>query len=148
MFKKSIFVVLLSITALLTGCASVPMASIELDTQAKTFATKADKANIYVYRNESIGAAVKMDIAMDGKTIGQTAAKTYIALQVPPGNHTLLSKAENDFMLELSTDPGKNYFVWQEVKMGLLYARTKLQLVDETTGRNGVSECKLIEIAQ
>lgn len=83
MFKKSIFVVLLSITALLTGCASVPMASIELDTQAKTFATKADKANIYVYRNESIGAAVKMDIAMDGKTIGQTAAKTYIALQVP-----------------------------------------------------------------
>lgn len=32
--------------------------------------------------------------------------------------------------------------------MGLLYARTKLQLVDETTGRNGVSECKLIEIAQ
>lgn len=148
MHKKLLLAGLLTCSAILTGCASVPMASIERDAQAKSFATKADKANIYLYRNESMGAAIKMDVAMDGKNLGQTAAKTYFALEVSPGKHALLSKAENDSILELSTDAGKNYFVWQEVKMGLMYARSQLQLVDETIGRNGVSECKLIEVAQ
>jgi hypothetical protein len=30
--------------------------------------------------------------------------------------------------------------------MGALYARSKLQLVDEKTGMAGVGECKLIEM--
>lgn len=40
---------------------------------------------------------------------------------------------------------GKNYFVWQEVKMGLWMARSALQTVDEATGRKGVAECKRIQ---
>jgi hypothetical protein len=42
----------------------------------------------------------------------------------------------------------KNYFVWQEVKMGMFAPRSLLQLVDEGKGRAGVSECKLIESTQ
>lgn len=130
---------------LLTGCTSVPMASVEHDTQAKTFAVKQDKANIYLYRNESMGGAVKMDVLLDGKPVGQTAAKTYMKLEVTPGQHTLTSKAENDDVLNVNTEAGKNYFVWQEVKMGILYARSLLHLTDEQTGKAGVLDCKLIE---
>jgi hypothetical protein len=64
---------------------------------------------------------------------------------VPPGEHKLITKAENDAILPLMVVAGRNYFVWQEVKMGLLAARANLQLVDEATGRKGVEECKLIE---
>ena len=124
------------------------MASVERDAQTKTFSVKPDKANIYVYRNESMGAAVKMDVELNGKPIGQTVAKTYFALEVAPGKHTLVSKAENDAVLDVPAEAGKNYFVWQEVKMGLLYARNKLMLVDEETGKTGVAECKLIETAK
>lgn len=132
---------------LVTGCASVQMASPDKDIAAKSFAVKADKANIYVYRNESMGAAIKMPVIMDGKLIGDTAAKTYVKLEVTPGDHTMLSKAENESTLNLRAEAGKNYFVWQEVKMGVFSARSSLQLVDETAGRAGVQECKMIQSA-
>jgi len=127
------------------GCASVPMASSEMDSAAKSFAVKPGKANIYVFRNESMGAALKMTLVLDGKLVGSTAAKTYVLLEVAPGNHTLISKTENDSTLTVSTVAGRNYFVWQEVKMGAFSARSALQLVDETKGRAGIAECKLIQ---
>ncbi|HJW82013.1 MAG TPA: hypothetical protein VJ396_07195, partial [Acidiferrobacterales bacterium] len=74
-----------------------------------------------------------------------TAAKTFLLLEVSPGKHTLVSKTENDSTLELVTQPSKNYFVWQEVKMGAFAARSLLQLVDEATGKTGVAECTLAE---
>ncbi len=128
-----------------SGCASVPMASSEMDTAAKSFAVKPGKANIYVFRNESMGAALRMTLVMDGKLVGSTAAKTYVLLEVDPGNHTLISKTENDSTLTVSTAAGRNYFVWQEVKMGAFSARSALQLVDEAKGKAGVAECKLIQ---
>jgi hypothetical protein len=148
MFKRVLTMVAVVVAvALSTGCASVQMASTDRDVAAKSFATKADKANIYVYRNESMGAAVKMDVTLDGKPLGQTASKTYFKVEVPAGEHTLISKAENDSVLAVKTDAGKNYFVWQEVKMGVLYARSALQLVDESTGKTAVQECKMIQEA-
>lgn len=146
--QKSVIFFAGALAILLSGCVSVPMASIERDSQAKTFAVKPGLSNIYVYRNESMGAAVKMDVELDGKLIGQTVAKSYFALEVSPGKHTLISKAENDSVLDVNAEAGKNNFVWQEVKMGLIIARTKLQIVDEATGRAGIAESKLIEAVQ
>lgn len=128
------------------GCASVPMASAELDAQAKSFSVDAAKSNIYIYRNETMGAAVKMPVAIDGKMAGDTAAKTYLLQSVEPGEHSIISKTENDATLKLTTAPGKNYFIWQEVKMGMWAARSQLHEVDETTGKNAVSECKLVNV--
>lgn len=132
-------------TILISGCASVPMASDEQDAKAKTFAVPKGKSNIYIYRNENMGAANKMPVAVDGKLIGDTVAKSFIFLTVNPGKHTVLSKTENDSTLDLVTQPNKNYFIWQEVKMGAWAPRSKLQLVDEATGKKGVGECKLIQ---
>jgi hypothetical protein len=75
--------------------------------------------------------------------MGQTAANTYLYKEVAPGKHTLTSKAENTDTLEVEVLPGTVTFVWQEVKMGVLYARSKLRLVDEAQGKQGVQECKL-----
>ena len=139
-------VVLLAVASVMSGCASVPMASDEKDAAAKTFRVPPDKSNIYVYRNESIGGAVKMEVDVDGQQVGTTAAKTYLVVTVNPGKHTLASHAEGNNSLVVDTQPGKNHFVWQEVKMGVLYAGSKLQLVDDQTGKTGVGECKLIEV--
>ena len=54
-----------------------------------------------------------------------------------------LSEAENNSTLDLDVAAGKVYYVWQEVKMGIMYARNKLQLVDDPTGQVGVKESKL-----
>lgn len=129
----------------LIGCASVPMGDAKQDAALKTFSVPADKAGVYIYRNESMGAAVKMDVELDGKPIGQTAANTYLYKEVAPGKHTITSKAENADTLEIDAKPGTLSYVWQEVKMGLMYARTKLHLVSEADGKKGVLETKLAE---
>ena len=131
--------------AVAAGCASVPMAAPDADAKAKTFQTSPDKANLYIYRNESMGAAVKMTVLLDGQLAGDTAAKTYILKSVEPGAHTLTSKTENDSNLTVNAVAGQNYFVWQEVKMGVMSARSNLQLVDEATGKAAVTECQLVQ---
>lgn len=130
----------------LGGCASVPMASADADAKAKTFVAPASgQAGIYVYRSETFGAAIKMPLLLDNQSIGDTAAHTYVFRQVTPGKHTIVSKTENDVTLDIDAQPGKNYYVWQEVKMGMFAARSALHLVDETTGEAGVKQCKLIQ---
>lgn len=113
------------------------------DTAAKNFAVKPNVAGVYIYRNESLGAAKKMNVNMDGKYLGQTAAKTYFYTEVAPGKHTVTSTGENTDTLSFDAVAGKLYFIWQEIKMGMLDARTKLHLVSEAEGKKGVMESKL-----
>ena len=129
---------------LLSGCVSVPMADPAQDSKAKTFTVAPDSAALYVYRNESMGGAVRMTVLLDGKILGDTAAQTYLYTEITPGDHQLISKAENDSTLDFKALAGKIYYVWQEVKMGLMYARSQLQMVDEKAGQAGVLESKLV----
>ncbi|WP_255990560.1 DUF2846 domain-containing protein [Chitinolyticbacter albus] len=128
-----------------SGCASVPSAPAAVEAAAKQFAPKEGKANVYVYRNETLGAAITMPVALDGQQAGETAAKTFFAFEVEPGQHELASEAENTSKLDLTVEAGKSYYVWQEVKMGVLMAGSKLQQVDEAIGKAGVLECKMID---
>lgn len=139
--------ILLTISALiasLAGCASVPMSSLDKDATAKNFSTQPDKASLFIYRNENFGAAVPVTVSVNGKTLGQTAAMTYFHLNIVPGKYTISSHTEDVSLLGLDVDASKNYFVWQEIKMGMWSARSKLQQVDEIKGRAGVTESKLI----
>jgi hypothetical protein len=133
----------LAILAALTACASVPMATPEADRLAKEFRAAPGQTNLYVFRDESFGAAVKLGLVLDGRPLGATAANTFLLTTVAPGKHALVSSAENDSLLEFVAEAGKNVYVWQEVKMGFLSARSQLQLVDEASARPRVSACSL-----
>jgi len=139
------FIALAVVALSLVGCASVNMGDAQKDASTKKFTAPKDNAAVYIYRNESMGGAVKMDVKLDGKPIGQTAAKTFLYKEVAPGKHTISSKAENTDTVEIDAKPGTLFYVWQEVKMGVLYARTKLHLVGEVEGKKGVLETKLAE---
>lgn len=143
--KTKLFLAILGV-ALMTGCASVPMGDKTQDAKLKTFAdTPKDKAGLYIYRNETMGSAVKMDVDVDGAPIGQTVSKTYLYKELAPGKHTVTSKAENTSTLEVDAKPGTLYYLWQEVKMGILSARSKLSLVSDDQGKAGVLESSLAE---
>jgi hypothetical protein len=135
------------LAALAAGCASVPMAPPERNAAAKEFRTTPGKANVYIFRDESFGGAVKMSIVLDGMLFGDTAAKTFLLATVAPGKHVLISKAENDDRLEFQAEAGKNLYVWQEIKMGVWAARSRLELVDEAAAKPRVLECSLAENA-
>jgi len=55
------------------------------------------------------------------------------------------SHAENAETLEVDLQLGTLSYIWQEVKMGILFARTKLHLVSEEQGKAGVLESTLAE---
>ena len=139
---KIAFPALLLVVAL-TGCATVQMGDAQQDAALKTFAVPKGKSGIYIYRNESMGGAITMEVTVDGQPIGATGAKTYLYREVNPGKHTITSKAENTDTLTLTTQAGRGYFVWQEVKFGVIAGRTQLHLVDDATGKKGVAETSL-----
>lgn len=128
---------------LLGGCASVQMASEAEDAAAKKFTAKPSMSRIYVYRNETMGAAIKMPVSIDGQIIGETASKTYLMADVTPGTHVVRSHTESTPELKVNTEANKVYFVWQEVKMGMWQAGSALQLMDQLKGRDEIMECKL-----
>lgn len=132
--------------SMLAACASVPMASQDADARAKAFvAPSSGEANLYIYRDQTVGSAIKMPLLLDNASIGDTGPHTYAFRQVGPGSHTVTSKAEKDASLQFTAEPGKTYYVHQQVKMGVWAARTGLELVDEATGQQAVKDCKLIQ---
>lgn len=140
-FKASFVVVALLL--LVSGCASVPMASKEEDVAAKSFRVPSDKGRIYVYRNELLGGAVKMPITVDGKLVGSTVKNTYFIFDVSPGTHELGCVGETPGKVTVDAKAGEAAYVWQEMKMGMWAASCAMHVVDEQKGRQGVSECTL-----
>jgi Protein of unknown function (DUF2846) len=131
--------------SVMVGCASVPMASKELDAKVKTFAAPSDgKAGLYIFRDSMFGAALTKTVSLDGKVIGATAGKTFFYTEVQPGSLTLATQSEfSDNSLGIAVQSGKNYFVRQFIKMGVFVGGANLELVDEKTGKEAVLQCEL-----
>lgn len=122
----------------LSGCASVPLATSDLDSRAKAFVSNPKKSTIYLFRDEIFGSAVLITVSLDGRVAGQTASKTYFVWTVDPGPHRVVSHSENVAFVDLDTEPARLYFIWQEINFGLWQPRTTLHLVDEARGKAGV----------
>lgn len=134
---------LLLAIVLSSGCASIDKAPPEADAAAKKFMPKKSASQVYLYRNEVFGAALSMPVTVDGKLAGNTGSKSFFKFELPAGKHTFTSQGDKS-MLDVTTQNGKTYYIWQEVKMGAFTGGSMLQLVDEEKGRKGVLECTLI----
>lgn len=130
--------------AALSGCATVKQAPAGDDAAAKRFEAPAGLSRIYIYRNEFLGTLVGLDLTVDGQVAGITKGKTFVVADVPAGPHQIVSKGENSSSLSVTAEAGQPLFVWQEVKMGLLSAGSRLHSVDAATGRAGVLETSLV----
>lgn len=144
MYKKLTLVLLAS--SLFAGCASVPMESAEKSDAAKKFsAPAAGKAGIYVYRSGVLGAALKKDVWVDGQCIGESAPNIFFYEEVKgDADHKISTESEfspNDLLLK--TQSGKNYFVQQYIKMGVLVGGAGVETVDEAKGKKEIAKLKL-----
>jgi hypothetical protein len=138
----------LAIAAVLTasvisGCATVPTESVEVTTKAKQFeAPSVGNAGIYVYRAGSLGGALKKDIFVNDKCLGQSAPDVFFYTEVAGDKqHKLSTESEfsnNDLMLY--TEPGKHYFIEQYIKMGVFVGGARLKQVDTLEGKSTVSQ--------
>ncbi|MDD0842829.1 DUF2846 domain-containing protein [Pseudomonas sp. Gutcm_11s] len=131
--------------ALLSGCASVPMESAEKDQALKAFPTPPqDQAGLYIFRDSSLGPALKKTVKVDGEVIGETAINTYFYRTVTPGEHVLATESEfGDNSLTLNAEAGKNHYVRQYIKFGVFVGGANLEQVSEAEGRKAVAETEL-----
>jgi hypothetical protein len=130
----------------MTGCASVPMETAEKNLMAKQFNPPSEgSAGLYIYRNSFVGKALKKDIWVDGKCIGETAPDIYFYETVDGDtNHKVSTESEfspNDLLIKVKS--GMNYFIRQYIKMGIFVGGAGLELVDEEKGKEEVSELNM-----
>lgn len=102
------------------------------------------KATVYIIRNSSIGSLIKMSVECNGMKIGSTKAKQYVYTVLDPGDFTFTSKTpENSGTLNITVEPGNTYYIKQQVKMGIVVARTGLELMNDADGIKALNSCNL-----
>lgn len=144
MLKKTAVIIFVSL--LFGGCATVPMESRELSDNAKEFNSPAGtNAGLYIYRAGGPGTALKKDVWVDDKCIGETAPNMFF-YEVVQGDQEHKISTESEFSpnnLLVKTESGQNYFVKQYIKMGMFVGGANLKLVDENEGKKAVAKLKL-----
>ena len=136
----------LAVAVLMTGCASVSMAPKDESAKAKeVMQPSANTAGLYIYRNSFVGKALKKDIWVDGKCIGESAPDVFFYTEVEGGKlHKIDTESEfSPNTLDLMTYAGKNYFVRQYIKMGVLVGGAGVELVSEEQGRKDIASLEL-----
>lgn len=145
MYKKLLWTAAAVAALLVSGCASVPMASPEQDAAMKAFpAPPAGKAGVYIYRNSFVGQALKKNLYLDGEFLGESANRVYFYREVEPGTHTVSTESEfSDNALEFEATAGMNHFIRQYIKLGVFVGGANVEVVSEEEGRQGVLDSKL-----
>ena len=111
----------------------------------KTMAVPDGKAIIYVVRPEAIGSAIGMIVTINGEVMGATKGKNYIYKVVDPGTYSITWKVTSDAPepVSVQAEAGKKYYVWQDVRMGPLFALCSFALLNEQEGLAKLQKCKL-----
>lgn len=134
------------LAVLMTGCASVNMASKEDSAKAKTFSAPTQgNSGLYIYRNSFAGKALKKDIWVDGKCVGESAPDVFFYTEVP-GDQSHKIDTESEFSpnsLEVMVEAGKNYFIRQFIKIGVFVGGAGLELMPEEQGKTDVSKLEM-----
>ncbi len=137
---------LLVVSTLFAGCAGVPMEDAEKSSTAKKFnAPSEGNSGLYIYRNSFVGQALKKDVWVDGKCIGETAPDVFFYEEVEGDkSHKISTESEfspNDLLVKAKS--GMNYFIRQYIRLGMFVGGAGLELIDEEKGKKDVSELNM-----
>lgn len=143
---KIVSVLMVTAALLISGCASVEMASKADSTKSKEFNPPSQgNAGVYVYRDSFIGKALKKDVWIDSQCIGETAPDVFFYTELE-GGKTHKIDTESEFSpntLELMLETGKNYFIRQFIKMGVFVGGAGLELIPEEQGKKDVAKLEM-----
>jgi len=137
-YTARVILLLVILSMLLSACASVPVASPEMDMKMKSMAPPPGKALLYVYRNAVFaGSSVLFKIIVDGNTAGTLAERTYLAVLLEPGKHRVHDGNPQN-LLPLNIEAGKTYYV-------KVSAVSNPSSVREDNARKAMADYKLID---
>lgn len=143
---KHIIVITAIISATLTGCANIEMASKQEDQSAKTFSPSQEEANIYIYRNSWVGMNVRQRAYFDGKELGVLKDETFYVMKAKPGKHRVETESEfSNNGIDIDVKGGENIYVRQYIKLGLLFSGANVELVtDEKEAQEDILDSEML----
>lgn len=143
---KIVSLLTLTTALLISGCASVEMASKAESARAKEFNPPSQgNAGVYIYRDSFVGKALKKDIWIDGKCIGESAPDVFFYTEVE-GGETHKVDTESEFSpnaLEVMFESGKNHFIRQFIKLGVFVGGAGLEQITEEQGKKDVAKLEM-----
>lgn len=136
---------LVPLLSLLIAC-SVASAPQELAVTALSFTPTPGKARIYVYRpSRFIGSGARLKVAIDSQFVGKTASGTFLMVEVDPGTHRISGVSmESDRGVVIDALADSSYFFKLWPKMGVLSARSGIELMDPVEGRHAVQGARMV----
>ena len=148
MFKQ-ILIAVIGFTFLI-GCASLPPAEKMREDVADFELPKLPaegKAIVYIVRPSSVGSLIRFNVFVDDKEpeseMGFTRGKQYIHFNLEPGDHQILSKAENWAEINVTANAGDIIYIQQDAQMGLIMARNSVIKIQDYEGKYHIKRLKL-----
>ena len=138
----------LLLTTLLSGCASVQMEPEAASNKAKEFNPPSKgMSGVYIYREDThLGAALKKDVWIDGRCIGETAKGVFFYEEVEGDKeHKFSTESEfspNDIVIK--TVMGDLYFFEQALRFGAFVGGAELEQKESGVGKK---EMELLKMA-
>jgi len=134
----------------LFGCATLPRPE-EMKAEIATYQLpklpEEGKAIVYVVRPTSFGGAIRFNVFIDNQEpeseMGYTRGNQYIYFNLMPGDHQILSKAENWAETNVSAKAGDIIFIQQEPGMGVIFARNNIFKLLDYEGKYHVKNLTL-----
>ena len=148
--NKIIQALTLCVALLMTGCASLPSPD-KMKTAIKGYELpqlpEEGKAIVYVVRPSSLGGLIRFNVFVNDKEpeseMGYTRSSEYIYFHLEPGDHQVLSKAENWAATDVTANAGDIIFIQQEPSMGIIMARNSLFKLQDYEGKYHVKTLEL-----
>ena len=101
----------------------------------------ADKGRIYFFRKSGFaGAALRPAILLNGEKVGTSAPGTWFHVDRAPGNYEVKSSVLTDHVINFPVAAGETVYVETRTTMGVYLGHVKPRIVDEKTGKAGVSK--------
>jgi len=94
----------------LAACASVPLATLEEDQEARRRTAPPDKALVYVFRDYMLAPMDLFPVYANSRRLGDLAFHTYLLIETDPGE-LLLSPEPGGKVLALEVEPARKYYV-------------------------------------
>jgi hypothetical protein len=138
-FLKSAAVI---VVLFVTGCSSLPSPEkmrAEVQNYELPQLPKDGQAIVYVVRPSGLGGFIRFNVFVDNKEpeseVGYTRSSQYIYFNLQPGDHQILSKAENWAETNITAKAGDIIFIQQEPSMGIIMARNSIFKLQDYEGK-------------
>ncbi len=142
MILKSWFSLIIATT--LTSCmtATAPLASKQMDSEAKSFSPPPGKANLYLLRRDARRyVQISFESTLDGKRLGAVVRGRYIMRSIEPGLHTLETFNDtNGEVVQFQAKEGDLIFYELYPYAGWDKIKPRLKQLDQIIGKSQTTQ--------